>query len=121
MDTRSYRIMDRGSVGNNVAFPLPIVDRGCGFSRNIMDIIMGIDENGKHTKAVKSGKHNEEYTWHRLDLCAHELYLVDYVTTDTFFCNPQFNTSPTLVVNIFQNAIVPDQNALKSTDVKAPR
>ncbi|XP_068223750.1 uncharacterized protein [Palaemon carinicauda] len=62
MVKRSRRIMDRGNVGNNVTIPIPMVDRGRGNPRNIMGIIMDIDENDNYTIAVKSGILSGKYT-----------------------------------------------------------
>ena len=82
MVKRSRRIMDRGNVGNNVTIPIPMVDRGHGDPRNIMGIIMDIDENDNYTIAVKSGILSGKYTRNQFDLCTYELYSKDHVTTD---------------------------------------
>lgn len=82
MVKRSRRIMDRGNVGNNVTIPIPMVDRGRGDPRNIMGIIMDIDENDNYTIAVKSGILSGKYTRNQFDLCTYELYSKDDVTTD---------------------------------------
>ena len=82
MVKRSRRIMDRGNVGNNVTIPIPMVDRGRGDPRNIMGIILDIDENNNYTIAVKSGILSGKYTRNQFDLCTYELYSKDDVTTD---------------------------------------
>ena len=82
MVKRSRRIMDHGKVGNNVTIPIPLVDRGRGDPRNIMGIILDIDENDNYTIAVKSGILCGKYTRNQFDLCTYELYSKDDVTTD---------------------------------------
>ena len=66
--------MDRGIIGNNVTIPIPLQDRGRGDPRNIMGIIMDIDENDNYTIAVKSGILKGKYTRNQFDLCTYELY-----------------------------------------------
>ncbi|XP_076049296.1 KRAB-A domain-containing protein 2-like [Oratosquilla oratoria] len=82
MVKRSRRIMDRGNVGNNVTIPIPMVDRSRGDPRNIMGMIVDIDENDNYTIAVKSGILSGKYTRNQFDLCTYELYSEDDVTTD---------------------------------------
>ncbi|XP_068213461.1 uncharacterized protein [Palaemon carinicauda] len=62
MVKRSRRIMDCGNVGNNVTIPIQMVDRGRGDPKNIMGLIMDIDENDNYTIAVKSGILSGKYT-----------------------------------------------------------
>ncbi|KAG1655420.1 Sialin [Nymphon striatum] len=52
MVKRIRRIIDRGNVGNNVTVPIPMVDKGRGDPRNIMGMIMDIDENDNYTIAT---------------------------------------------------------------------
>ncbi|KAG1684037.1 KRAB-A domain-containing protein 2 [Nymphon striatum] len=82
MVKRSRRIMDRGNVGNNVTVPIPMVDRGRGDPRNIMGMIMDIDENDNYTIAVKCGILSGKYTRNQFDLCTYELYSTDDVNTE---------------------------------------
>jgi len=44
-----------GEVGDNVAIPKPMVDRGRGDPRNIIGVILDCDEHNMYTIAVKSG------------------------------------------------------------------
>ncbi|XP_076042016.1 uncharacterized protein LOC143025919 [Oratosquilla oratoria] len=82
MVKRSRRIMDRGNVENNVTIPIPMVDRSRGDPRNIMEMIVDIDENDNYTIAVQSGILSGKYTRNQFDLCMYELYSEDDVTTD---------------------------------------
>ncbi|XP_068206217.1 KRAB-A domain-containing protein 2-like [Palaemon carinicauda] len=77
MVERIRRIMDRGKVGNNVTIPIPMVDRGRGDPRNIMGIIMDIDENDNYTIAVKSGILSGKYTRNQFDLCMEEKLIIE--------------------------------------------
>ena len=42
MVTRSHVDLRAGSIGDNVAVPIPTVDKGRGDPRNILGIIMGV-------------------------------------------------------------------------------
>ena len=86
MVKRSRRIMDRGIIGNNVTIPIQPQDRGRGDPRNIIGIIMDIDENDNYTIAVKSGILKGKYTRNQFDLCTYELYTEVDVATDKIVC-----------------------------------
>jgi hypothetical protein len=46
--------MKDDTVGDNVAVPIPSVDRGCGDLRNILGVILAV-ENGQYTIGCPSG------------------------------------------------------------------
>jgi len=45
MVTRSHIELQAGNIGDNVALPVPLVDRGKGDPRNILGIIIDKNEN----------------------------------------------------------------------------
>jgi len=51
-----FHHLKSGKVGENVAIPIPMVDRGRGDPRNILGVILDCDEHNIYTIAVKTGK-----------------------------------------------------------------
>ena len=45
MVTRSHVDLRASSIGDNVAVPIPKVDKGRGDTRNILGVIMGVTDN----------------------------------------------------------------------------
>ncbi|KAH3741602.1 hypothetical protein DPMN_048327 [Dreissena polymorpha] len=55
MVKRSRRVeLKAGETGDNVAIPIPVVDRGRGGLRNSVGVIVGRDLNDMYRIAVKS-------------------------------------------------------------------
>ncbi|XP_047478076.1 uncharacterized protein LOC125031406 [Penaeus chinensis] len=70
--------------GNNVAVPIPAVDRGRGDPRNILGVIVSRDlDNDQHKIAVKSGVLKGQYSRNQFDLCPERLLTDDDVNQDT--------------------------------------
>ena len=53
MVLRSHVDLRAGSIGDNVAVPVPTVDKGRGDPRNILGIIMGVTDKDQYRIAVK--------------------------------------------------------------------
>ena len=53
MVLRSHVDLRAGSIGDNVAVPVPTVDKGRGDPRNILGIIMGVTGKDQYRIAVK--------------------------------------------------------------------
>jgi len=60
-------------VGDNVAVPIPMTDRGRGDPRNILGVILDCDKHNMYTIAVKSGIISCKYARNQFDLCPQEL------------------------------------------------
>ena len=73
MVKRSRAELKSGEVGDNVAIPIPMVDRGRGDPRNILGVILDFDEQNMYTIAVKSGIINSKYARNQFDLCPQKL------------------------------------------------
>ena len=65
-----------GQPGDNVAVPMPLVDRGHGDPRNILGVILDHDENDMYTICVKAGILNGKYSRNQFDLCPHPLLIL---------------------------------------------
>ena len=71
---KSSRVeLKSGEVGDNVAIPIPMVDRGRGNQRNILGVILDCDEQNMYTIAVKSGIISSKYARNQFDLCPQRL------------------------------------------------
>ena len=55
MVTRSHVDLLAGSIGDNVAVPIPTVDKGRGDPRNILGVIMDVTDKDQYKIAVKYG------------------------------------------------------------------
>ena len=53
MVTRSHVDLRVGSIGDNVAIPIPIVGKGRGDHCNILGVIMDVTDKDQHKIAVK--------------------------------------------------------------------
>ena len=63
-----------GEIGDNVAVPVPMVDRGRGDARNILGVIVNREiDTDIYTIAVKSGVLKGEYSRNQFDLCPQRL------------------------------------------------
>ena len=73
MVKRSRIELKADEPGDNVAVPIPLVDRGRGDARNILGVIIDQDENDMHSIAVKSGILSTRYSRNQSDLCPQRL------------------------------------------------
>ena len=71
-----------GEVGDNVAIPIPLVDRGRGIARNILGVIVDRDENDLYTIDVESGIIKTKYSRNQFDLCPQKLLTQSDVKQD---------------------------------------
>ena len=55
MIKRSRVVLTAGEGGDNVAVPIPAVDRGRGDPRNLLGVIVDVDDNEQYTTACPSG------------------------------------------------------------------
>ena len=62
MVKRSCIELQAGNIGDNVALPVPIVDRGRGDPRNILGVIIDKNENDLYTIATRHGILSIKYT-----------------------------------------------------------
>jgi len=60
-------------VSDNVAVPIPLVDRGRGDPRNILGIVLDRNENDLYTICVKSGILKGKYSRNQFDVCLQAL------------------------------------------------
>ena len=66
---RSHIELKVAEVGDNVAFPIPMVDKGRGDERNILGVVVDRDENDLYKIAVKAGILSTRYSRNQFDLC----------------------------------------------------
>ena len=85
MVKRSRIDLKAGEIGDNVAVPIPMVDKGRGDPRNILGVILDRNENDLYRIAVKEGVLKTKYTRTEFTLCPQHLLTIDDVnTTDSF-------------------------------------
>ena len=83
MVKRSRVEIASGERGDNVAVPIPLVDRGKGDPRNILGvIIVDRDLNDLYTIAVKVGILKGTYTRNQFDLCPQRLLTLEDVSQE---------------------------------------
>ena len=83
MVKRSRVDLQAGAIGDNVAVPIPLVDRGRGDPRNILGVIIDRNEHDMYTIAVSQGILKTKYTRIDFDLCPQKLLsIADVNTTD---------------------------------------
>ena len=71
-----------GEAGDNVAVPIPMVDRGRGDPRNILGVILDRDENDMYRIAVKAGILTTKFSRNQFDLCPQRLLNDSDVNTE---------------------------------------
>ena len=71
MVKRSRIGLKAGEAGDNVAVPIPMVDRDRGEPRNILGVIVDWDENDMYRIVVKPGILTTKYFRNQFDLCPH--------------------------------------------------
>ena len=76
MVKRSRIVLVAGQVEDNVAVPIPLVDRGRGDPRNILGIILDRDENDQYTIGVKCGILAGKFSRNQFDVCPQRLMSV---------------------------------------------
>jgi len=81
MVKRSRIDLQAGEIGDNVAVPIPMVDRGRGDPRNILGVIIDCNENDLYTIAVKVGILRSKYTRNEFSLCPQRLLTNNDVNT----------------------------------------
>ena len=69
MIKRSRIELAPGQKGDNVAIPIPLVDRGRGDPRNILAVILDRSDNNNYTLATKHRILKEEYSRNECELC----------------------------------------------------
>ncbi|XP_076055268.1 uncharacterized protein LOC143033663 [Oratosquilla oratoria] len=79
---RSCIDLKAGEVGDNVAVPIPMVDRGRGDLRNIIGVIVDRDENDLYRIAVEAGILSTKDSRNQFDLCPQRLLNETDVNTD---------------------------------------
>ena len=82
MVKRSRIDLKAGEVGDNVAVPIPMVDRGRGDPRNILGVVLDRDEHNMYQIAVKAGILNTKYSRNQFDLCPQRLLQHSDVNTE---------------------------------------
>ena len=73
MVKRSRLEVAAGMPGNNVAIPIPLVDRGRGDPCNILGVIVDRDQNDMYKISVKSGILKVRFSRNQFDLCPQKL------------------------------------------------
>jgi hypothetical protein len=83
MIKRSRIDLKPGVIGDNVAVPIPMVDRGRGDPRNIIGVIVDRDEHDMYRIAVKAGILSTKYSRNQFDLCPQRLLADSDVNTQS--------------------------------------
>ena len=78
MIKRSRVVLTAGE-GDNVAVPIPAVDRGRGDPRHLLGVIADVDDNEQYTIACPSGVLKGKYARNQFDVCPQRLLLLDDV------------------------------------------
>ncbi|XP_068206695.1 uncharacterized protein [Palaemon carinicauda] len=79
MVKRSRIDLRTGEIGDNVAVPVPYVDRGRGDPRNLTGNIMDRNENNLYTVGIKAGILKTKFTRTEFNLCPQRLLSVDEI------------------------------------------
>ncbi|KAG1659793.1 hypothetical protein GQR58_022325 [Nymphon striatum] len=82
MVKRSKVVMKAGVVGDNVAVPIPSVDRGRGDPRNIIGVIVEVSDSEQYSIACPAGVLNGKYSRNQFDLCPQKLLTLSDIKTD---------------------------------------
>ena len=82
MVKRSRIELKMAEVGDNVAVPIPLVDKGRGDPRNILGVVLDRDEHDMYKIAVKAGVLSTRYSRNQFDLCPQQLLNVSDVNTE---------------------------------------
>ncbi|KAG1685702.1 KRAB-A domain-containing protein 2 [Nymphon striatum] len=82
MVKRSKVVMKAGVVGDNVAVPIPSVDRGRGDPRNIIGVIVEVSDSEQYFIACPAGVLNGKYSRNQFDLCPQKFLTLSDIKTD---------------------------------------
>ena len=82
MIKRSRVVLTAGEEGDNVAVPIPAVDRGRGDPRNLLGVIVDVDDSEQYTIACPSGVLKGKYSRNQFDVCTQRLLLLDDVNRE---------------------------------------
>ena len=82
MVKRSRVDLKPAGIEDNIAIPIPMVDRGRGDPRNILGIVLDKDEHDLYTIAVKAGVLKNKYTRNEFALCPQRLLTKCDVNTE---------------------------------------
>ena len=95
MVKRSCIDLKTGEAGDNVAVPIPMVDRGRGDPKNILGIIVDRDEHYMYRIAVNGGILSRQYSRNQFDLCPQQLLNDSDVNTESTitFCQALKSTA----------------------------
>jgi len=74
--------LQAGNIGDNVALPVPMVDRGREDSHNILGVIIDKNENDLYTTATRHGILSNKYTRADFTLCPQQLLKDSDIKTD---------------------------------------
>ena len=83
MVKRSRIELKAGEIGDNVALPIPLVDRGRGDPRNILGVIVSRSINDQYKVATKSGVLKGSYSRNQFDICPERLLIEGDINSDT--------------------------------------
>ena len=83
MVKRSRIDLKAGEAGDNVAVPIPMVDKGRGDPRNIPGVIVDWDEHYMYRIVVKAGILSKKYSRNQFDLCPQRLLNDSDVNTES--------------------------------------
>lgn len=83
MVKRSRIELKAGEIGDNVALPIPLVDRGRGDPRNILGVIVSRSINDQYKVATKSGVLKGSYSRNQFDICPERLLRKGDINSDT--------------------------------------
>ena len=82
MVKRSRIDLQTGAIGDNVAVPIPAVDRGRGDARNILGVVVNKTDNDQYKIAVEGGLRNGHYSRSQFVLCPQRLLVTDDICVD---------------------------------------
>ena len=86
MVKRSKVDLKKGEEGDNVAIPIPMVDRGRGDPRNILGVILNRNiDNEMYTIGVKAGVLKGCYSRNQFDVCPQRLLSISNINTRDYF------------------------------------
>ena len=77
MVMRSRVELARGAENDNVAVPIPLVDRGRGDPRNILGIILSVDENDMYVIGTRAGVLAGKYSRNQFSLCPQPILKIE--------------------------------------------
>ncbi|XP_068235774.1 uncharacterized protein [Palaemon carinicauda] len=82
MVKRSRTELVAGEIGDNIALPIPLVDRGRGDPRNILGVIVSRSMNDQYRVATISGILKGSYSRNQFDICPKRLLKESDINND---------------------------------------